>query len=229
MPLFGFKKSTPAAPAAQAAAATSTVVPAPSAPVSPVSGALTLRKDEAVSLVKTPLLTATVSWPNTTDYDVFALVRYKDGSTVTVSQFGTKDHPNRWTPKTPDGAVVHLGDVQRGGGELADETIEIRLNPDIVAVVPVVYSAQSNGTGSFRRYKVSMSVSNGAGDTVIIDASDASNNDRVYTCVPGIILNGDTVTVKKLEKYSKPSSEYRPALDANLNVVMDAGPYNAAK
>ena len=214
---FGFGKKTPTA---------SISAPAPAAVR---SGVLSLAKDESVSITKTPVITATVSWPSTTDYDVLALVQYADGSVVTVSQFGTKDSA-KYTAKTADGAVVHLGDVQRGNGALADETIEIRLNPDIVAVVPFVYSAQSNGSGSFRHYRVSMTVDNGAGDVVKIDASEASDNARVYTCVPGIIINGDVVaTVQRLELYSKPGSERRPALGKKLAVVMDGGPVNAYK
>jgi stress response protein SCP2 len=215
MPLFGKKKTVEPTPATTVNVGTA-------------KGRISLKKDQAISLVKTPLITATISWPDKTDYDVYALVLYSDGRVETVSQFGTKDD-KKFTTRTGDGAVVHLGDVKRGSGALANESIQIRLNSEILAVVPVVYSAQSNGTGSFRRYQVTMAVDNGAGDAVVIDATDASNNDSVYTCVPGIIVNGDTVTVKRLEQYSKPSSERRPTVDRNLAVHMDTGPVNAYK
>ena len=104
------------------------------------------------------------------------------------------------------------------------------MNANILAVVPVVYSAQSNGTGSFREYMVSMAIDNGQGTRVEIDAASAKANPLVYTCVPGIILNTDEgLTILALEKYSKPSSENRPLITKNLTVRMDAGPTNAFK
>lgn len=82
-----------------------------------------------------------------------------------------------------------MGDVRRTSGPTKTEVIKLRLNNDILAVVPVVYSAQSNGTGSFYRYKVSMSIDNHNGTSVTISAKNANNNDRIYTCVPGILHN----------------------------------------
>jgi tellurite resistance protein TerA len=209
--------------------ATPPPVPAPPADTGTVS--LTkLSRGQGISLTKTPVLTATISWPSVTDYDVYAVVRYRNGAQVTVSQFGTKDAPGLFSPTTPDGAVRHLGDVRRGDGREATETVEIRLAPDIAAVVPVAYSAQSNGTGSFRRYRVSMRIDNGAGQAVQIEAANASRDDAVYTCVPGIVLNDDDgVRVEALELYSARGSERRPVIDDRLSVVMDAGPVNAYK
>ena len=173
-------------------------------------------------------------------------MRYADGHDETVATFGTKEQPQA-TQRSSDGAVTHLGDVGRartartGGGlfgrkkqsppaPMTSETIEIRLNPKVVAVLPVVYSAQSNGTGSFRRYQVSMSIDNGAGTSVRIDASNASDHDNIYTCVPGIVVNSpDGVIVDSLELYSAPTSELRPVLDDHLTVHMDAGGLNLYK
>ncbi len=222
--MFGFGKTKP-----------DTAVPATTAAVTDLGtahGRISLEKRQVISLTKTPKITVTISWPDTTDYDVYALVQYTDGHTETVSQFGTKED-KKFTAITSDGAVKHLGDVKRGGGAgkkgLADEVIEIALNPSIVRIVPVAYSAQSNGTGSFRRYKVSMTIDNGAGDIVEINAKDADNNDRVYSCVPGVITNGDQVRIEKLEAYSKPGSERRPTITKTGEVRMDAGPVNAYK
>jgi tellurite resistance protein TerA len=72
--------------------------------------------------------------------------------------------------------------------ETKSETIKIRLTANILALVPVAYSAQSNGTGSFQRYKVSMTVDNQDGDAVKISADSANGDDCVYACgVPGIM------------------------------------------
>ena len=210
------------------------------------TGAISLTKGQRVSIEKSPVITARIEWPAATDYDVFALVRYADGHDETVATFGTKEQPHA-TQRSSDGAVTHLGDVGRartartGGGlfgrkkqsppaPMTSETIEIRLNPKVVAVLPVVYSAQSNGTGSFRRYQVSMSIDNGAGTSVRIDASNASDHDNIYTCVPGIVVNSpDGVIVDSLELYSAPTSELRPVLDDHLTVHMDAGGLNLYK
>ncbi|MGC5167422.1 hypothetical protein [Luteimicrobium sp. DT211] len=225
MGLFTRSSSRPAPGPAPAPA------PAPAAPAAVGTVSLTkLSRGQGISLTKTPVLTATVSWPSVTDYDVYALVRYHDGTQVTVSQFGTEDAPKLFSPTTPDGAVRHLGDVRRGDGSQATETVEIRLTPTVAAVVPVAYSAQSNGTGSFRRYRVSVRIDNGAGEVVEIESANASRDDAVYTCVPGIVLNGaDGVRVEALELYSARGSERRPVVDDRLSVVMDAGPVNAYK
>jgi tellurite resistance protein TerA len=108
------------------------------------------------------------------------------------------------------------------------------LKDDILAVVPVVYSAQSNGTGSFYRYKVSISIDNHNGTSVTIFANHANNNDTIYTCVPGILHNTpDGVIISPLELYSRPNSEYRPKLrmgSSNMvEVMMDKGPLNDYK
>lgn len=183
---------------------------------------------------------------------IFALVRYRDGRTETVSTFGTAERRSDFRLATADGAVRHSGDVGRtqaqaqrkgrrrkpvaaGDPGTGRETIEINLNPQIAAVVPVVHSAQSNGAGSFRRYRVSMAIDNGTadsggGDTVTIDASDASDDDGVFSCVPGIIINdSDGVRIQFLELYSAPGSEHRPLVGNDLIVAMDAGPVNAFK
>jgi stress response protein SCP2 len=213
-------------PASDPAARTSTAT----VPVADPSPGINLAKGQGITLRKTPLVTATISWPPTTDYDVFALVRYRDGSVQTVSTFGTKADPRGFSLATTDGTVRHLGDVKRGRGKLATEVVEVRLVPDVLAVVPVAYSAQSNGTGSFHQYQVSMSIDNGAGDSVVVHASNASRDASVYSCVPGIILNQpDGLRIEALELYSAPGSEHRPEIGPDLTVRMDAGPLNAYK
>jgi tellurite resistance protein TerA len=207
------------------------------------TGAINLRKGQQVTITKTQRIVATCTWPRATDYDIFALVRYRDGHDETVSTFGTEEVRTDFQLVTRDGAVRHSGDVgrqqQQSSGwrkkktavtQEGRETIQITLNADILAVLPVVYSAQSNGGGSFREYQVSMAIDNGGGDTVTIDAGNASDHDAVYSCVPGIIINDpDGVRIQFLELYSAPDSEQRPILGADLIVTMDAGATNAYK
>lgn len=175
-------------------------------------------------------VTLKCSWSSKTDYDLYALVLYTDGRVEHVATFGAGSILPQM--KTPDGAVRHGGDVGRGSGD-AEETIEVTLNDSIRAVVAVAYSAQSNGTGSFRKYKVGMEVQ-AAGQTVRIDAANADRNNTRYTCVPGWVENTpDGVLVHAFEEYSRPGSENRPSVRLTrkdqVQITMDDGPRNDYK
>lgn len=210
-----------------------------------------LTKGASTLLKKTSLITARCSWMSGTDYEVHALVLYRDGLVEHIATFDAVGVPKKLS--TDNGSVRHLGDVgvARNGGT-SEEILEIRLTPEIAAVVPVAYSAQGNGTGSFRQYQVSMTVDNGAGDRVHIPAHDASSNPLVYSCVPGIIINGsDDVQVAAASLYSGMGSENRPTVSfgspqkrglfskvtgsvkefeiGGIVVTMDAGPRNRYK
>jgi tellurite resistance protein TerA len=198
-----------------------------------VKGNVNLSKGQkSVIIEKTPVITATVSWETGTDYDIYALVYTKSGKQIDVAMFGASGTPP--LKSYDNGAVEHMGDIGRTNQTTKTEVIKLRLNPNIVAVVPVVYSAQSNGTGSFHRYKVSMSIDNHNGTSVTIHANNANKNNRIYTCVPGILHNTDEgVIISPLELYSKPNSEFRPKLKIDKNktveVLMDQGPKNDYK
>jgi tellurite resistance protein TerA len=192
------------------------------------SGAVSLTKGARVTIEKTQVIRASASWSSKTDYDLYALVELTDGTVLTCATFGTKDDPQA-TPSVLGGAVRHLGDVGRVTDGTAQEVIEVKLDERIRAVYPVAYSAQSNGTGSFRKYKVSTGIDNGAGTTVSIEAEKASRNPLVYTVVIGAIRNGpEGVVIEALEEYSRMGSENRPLVqDGELR--MNAGPVNATK
>ena len=202
------------------------------------------KSNTSVSLRKDAPLRARVMWPSTTDYDLGAEVIYADGHTESIAAFGAGKQLNG-TYKTPaqmqtvDGKVRHLGDVTRGDGSMAEEILEITLTDDIIAVVPWAYSAQGNGTGSFFRYRVSMEVTDG-NETVRVDAANASNDDRIYTCIPGMITNlpGEGPKVEYLERYSSRNSENRPKVTwtrpglmrkGGLSVSADGGHKNEYK
>lgn len=198
-----------------------------------VQGKISLDKGhKPIIIEKTPEITATVSWESGTDYDIYALVYTKSGKQVDVAMFGAKGVPA--LKSYGNGAVEHMGDVGRDRESMKTEVIKLRLNDDILAVVPVVYSAQSNGTGSFYRYRVSMSIDNHQGTSVTIHAKHANDNDRIYSCVPGMLQNtNDGVIIRPLELYSKPNSERRPKLKMKssneIEVLMDKGPINDYK
>ncbi|WP_300682387.1 hypothetical protein [Nocardioides sp.] len=174
------------------------------------SGAISLEKGQRVTIEKTPRIVATVSFSAETDYDVYAVILLKDGTEKVCSTFGSEDQ-SKPTPTVL--GVRHLGDVVRGGSSgLNVETLEIVMSDEIDQLAIVAYSAQSNGTGSFRRYQVSTSVDNQSGTTVAVRADQANSDDTVYTCVPALIRNtADGVVIERVEQYSEPGSEYRPS------------------
>ncbi|MGW6331336.1 TerD family protein [Nocardia rhamnosiphila] len=211
----------------------STTTPAPGVNFS--KGAVTLTKGAPpVLLEKAPLVRLRVAWASGTDYEAYALVVLSDGSIVHVATFPAAGIPAN--PRYGD-LVRHLGDrgrgdIQRGGGH-TEEIIEVRLAPEIVAVIPVAYSAINNGTGSFHKYRVTLSIENGA-DSVSIPADQAKKSSWIFTCVPGIVYNRpEGVLIERLELYSRRFSEHRPAAvlqpDGRVEVRMDKGPVNQFK
>ena len=204
------------------------VTPTPaSAPVTtaPSSGGISLTKGNSISLAKTDSATiiAENGWaaPNK-DYDLMALVRYRNGKIYYV---GASD-PKVEVLATPDGAVKHSGDVKRAG-EL--ERITIEWHPDIASVALSSYSAMGNGTGSFLEYGVFARIING--DQVVgIEAADTSADELSYTlCFGEVHFEPDkTFRVTNLEMYSKRKSEKRMKYEGS-RVVMDGGPEGKKK
>ncbi|SNY80450.1 Stress response protein SCP2 [Nocardia amikacinitolerans] len=198
-------------------------------------GAVTLTKNAPpVLLEKSPVIRLRVAWASGTDYEAYALVVLNTGEVVHVATFDAKDTPAN--PHYRD-LVRHLGDRGRGhvrsGGGQTEEIIEVRFAPEIVAIVPVAYSAINNGTGSFFKYRVSLAIENGA-DQVVIPADQAKKSSWIFTCVPGIVYNRpEGVLIERLELYSKRFSEFRPAAflqpDGRVEVKMDKGPINQFK
>ncbi len=112
-----------------------------------------MRKGDApISMRKTATITATASWSSSTDYDLYALVVHRTGVVVHIANFGAQGEPAKSSYRG-----IGLGkDAGRAAGSsgTALETLTIGFDDSIAAVIPVAYSAQSNGSGSFRRYKV---------------------------------------------------------------------------
>lgn len=214
-------------------ATTNAVNPVPATPPPGIdlgkkTGSVNLSKGSRVTIEKTPVITARCTWSSNTDYDLYAIVLLKDGTQHVVSTFGSKTQPNP-TDNILNGAVKHLGDIGRSGGNIAEEIMNIKLDDRIEAVVPIAYSAQSNGTGSFKKYNVSLGIDNGAGTSVTIDATNASDNNNIYTVAIGVIRNTqDGVVIESLEAYSKANSELRPAFVDGV-LKMDAGSKNKYK
>lgn len=187
----------------------------------PKSG-VNLTKGQSINLNKTSLIKIITSWAaKDKDYDVMALVRYKDGHVETVCAV------NNECVQTADGAVKHLGDIGVGG-QAGTEIIEVVLNDNIEEIVPFAYSALENGPGSFKQYGVSLAVDNGSQDAVNIDAADTSPDTSRYTCAFASIKNGPTISIENIEQYSRNGSEKRPAF-VNGALKMDAGPENHFK
>lgn len=173
------------------------------------------------------------------DYDVLALVEYKDGHTEDVACFGTTAN-RQFSMRTRDGAVVHFTGDKDGysapGGQ-SMEIIHVTMNPDIKAIAFYVYSAKNSGSGSFKKHRVSSYVVEGhvtapptSGTYVSIAAKDANSDNGVYSVVPAIIHNTDTgmPAVEFVEAYSRSGSELRPVL-RNGVIIMDGGSENLFK
>lgn len=209
-----------------------------------VPGAVNLTKGSPkIDLTKAQVYTIIARW-GLRDYDLYFVVEYFDGHTEVVSCFGTAHDPRTFFTQTRDGAVVHVSGDQatsnRGGIETPQEIAKIRLNPKIRSIVPVVYSAQNSGVGSFRKYGVSTYVLPGDFDDVpttpvdgaiVVTASHASWNPFVYSFVPCVIDNSDPSNPQldaTQQQYSRMSSERRPTV-RNGVVIMDAGEENANK
>lgn len=156
------------------------------------------------------------------DYDLKALVRYRDGRLVYVGA-ANRDEVLR----TPEGAVEHGGDA-RAAGEV--ETLTINWHPDIASVAVSSYSALENGSGSFREYGVSVRLQHGPSKYEIA-AADASAESTSYALCFAELVFGEgphDITVTNLELYSRPRSEHRVGY-VGSDVRMDAGPQGKPK
>lgn len=209
-----------------------------------VPGAVNLTKGSPkISLTKAQVYTIIARWGKR-DYDLYLLVEYIDGHTEVVSCFGTAHAPGTFFTQTRDGAVTHVSGDQatsnRGGGDAPQEIVKIRLNSNIRCVVPVVYSAQNSGVGSFRKYGVDTYVLPGNFDdipttpvdgAIVVTASNASRNPLVYSFVPCVIdsSNPDSPQLDATQQqYSRMGSERRPTVRNGI-VYMDTGEENANK
>lgn len=187
--------------------------------------------DAPVTLNKVSELSVRMMWPARTDYDLGAELLFKDGTRQSLATFGADGNLVPAAKVSKDGSVIHSGDKRRKlFGTSAEENLTIKLDSStqVVGIAPWAYSAQSNGTGSFRKYNVVLLVSDGT-NTVKIDARNISDSETVYTCVPAIIriVDGAPVVEYK-EMYSYRGSEMRPAWVGD-RLVMDAGPRNNYK
>ena len=185
--------------------------------------------DQPVTIEKTSRIIASATWDGTANYELYALVLTSSGHEVHVATF-----PADGIPALLDygnGAVRHLGDVGRGSHGTKKASLEIRPSLDIVAVVPVIYCAQSNGVGSFARYRVSLLIEDQNGAEVTIRSRQPSENWLVYSWVPGIIRNTPNgIEIEALDLYSEARSKNRPKLlivpNGNVKIEVDAGPIN---
>lgn len=186
---------------------------------------VSLKKGQKISLTKndtnTPILVENGWSAEGKDYDLKALVRYRDGRLIYVGAANDDE-----VLSTPEGAVRHGGDVKNAGDM---EHIEIKWHPDIASVAVSSYSALENGTGSFREYGVFVRITNGRQIVEIPAASTSAKYDS-YTLCFGEILFGQNngLEVVALEKYSASGSERRIGYKGET-VVMDIGPHGKNK
>ena len=194
-------------------------------PIEQKSEKISLKKGQKISLTKKaddkPIIIENGWTASGKDYDLKALVRYRNGRLIYIGAANEDE-----VLSTPEGAVVHGGDV-KNPGEL--EHINIKWHPDIASVAVSSYSALENGTGSFKEYGVFVRIINGK-QIVEIPAVDASADPYSYTLCFGEIIFGDNKNfeVSALEIYSEPTSEYRIGYEGD-KVKMDIGPVGRPK
>ena len=186
---------------------------------------ISLKKGEKISLTKKnddkPIIIENGWTAKGKDYDLKALVRYRDGRLIYVGAANADE-----VLSTPEGAVQHGGDI-KNPGEL--ERILIKWHPDIASVAVSSYSALENGLGSFKNYGVFVRITNGK-QIIEIPAESTSKNWFSYTlCFGEIIFGKDkTMEVSALEMYSGFSSERRIGYEGD-KVKMDIGPVGKFK
>jgi tellurium resistance protein TerD len=186
---------------------------------------ITLSKGQKISLSKNaaPEIVIENGWTaQYKDYDLKALVRYRDGRLVYIGAANADE-----SLASSEGAVRHGGDV-RAPGEL--EKIVVKWHPDIASVAVSSYSALENGAGSFREYGVFVRITNGS-QVVEIPARSASAESHSYTLCFGELLFGQepgAIEATNLEMYSAPGSENRIGYQGS-KVVMDLGPVGRTK
>lgn len=193
------------------------------APAAPAAGRMQLVKGQRLNLTKTgaPIVAKNGWTAKKKDYDLKALVRYRDGRMLYIGAANADE-----ALSSPEGAIVHGGDARKAG-EL--ETITIKWDAGIASVALSSYSALENGPGSFKEYGVYVEIVNGP-QVVRISAADASANRNSYTlCFGEVLFEQDgSLTVVNHELYSKPSSENRVGYKGD-KVVMDIGPRGQTK
>jgi stress response protein SCP2 len=204
-----------------------TEAPEASSVAQPTSGKVNLHKGQSLRLTKdsdrTAQITAINNWKNPRkDYDLKALVLFKDGRQVYVGAANRDE-----ILQVADGAVRHHGDVKAGSKD--GEEITITWHPDIESVALSSYSALENGPGSFREYGVSVRIVNGP-EVVEIAAEETNASRTSYTLYFGRVdFNPDgSLTLRNQEQYSRSGSENRIKF-VKGEVRMDAGPEGQRK
>ena len=186
---------------------------------------ISLKKGQKISLTKKaddkPIIIENGWTAYGKDYDLKALVRYRDGRLIYIGAANDDE-----VLSTPEGAVVHGGDI-KNPGEL--EHIKIKWHPEIASVAVSSYSALENGTGSFREYGVFVRIINGK-QIIEIPAEDTSRNGYSYTLCFGEIIfkSNKNFEVSALEMYSQAHSERRIGYVGD-QVRMDIGPQGQVK
>jgi len=186
---------------------------------------ISLKKGEKISLTKKnddkPIIIENGWTAKGKDYDLKALVRYRDGKLIYIGAANTDEFLS-----TPEGAVKHGGDI-KNPGEM--EKILIKWHPNIASVAVSSYSALENGIGSFRDYGVFVRITNGK-QIIEIPAASTSEDEYSYTLCFGEIIFGEdkSMQVSALEMYSEQYSERRIGYK-NGKVVMDIGPVGKIK
>jgi uncharacterized protein involved in tellurium resistance len=105
------------------------------------------------------------------------------------------------------------------------ETVRI-VRPDTQGYALIcAYSAVGNGVGSFRSFGARAVVSDGHGSTVTVPLyEDERTSYWVAIAFVDFVTDPEGLTIRHIERYSRPRTERRPVLHTDGTVLMDAGP-----
>lgn len=151
-----------------------------------------------------------MEWPARSDYRVMALIERPDGTSVMLSKFGTRRHPD--DHRLSDGGVV-VRDDESG------LDIDLAITPPGTKIAAMIYRPPR----ARRTFADAPPSATYEERTVTLEKTSAD----VYTWVPFLITLGSdgTAEVNEVDLTSAPRSERRPKF-AKTGLVMDAGLLN---
>ncbi|BEL04069.1 hypothetical protein Q0Z83_022600 [Actinoplanes sichuanensis] len=192
--------------------------PAAAAPIAAppsglIVGSVSLDQGEHASVARSASLRAALDWSmRAKDLDLYAL--YVDVS----GRSGVCYYRDQGSLSGPPYICLTSGD-SRGR-----ETLQVSRTDQFRYVLICAYSAVENGFGSFAAFHAFAEIDNGDG-SVVQTPLRHRNRYSYWVAIALLDLTApDRISVRHVERYSKPRSEARPALYPDGTFQMDAGP-----
>ncbi|MEU4160719.1 hypothetical protein [Actinoplanes sp. NPDC026670] len=182
-------------------------------PAGLIVGSVSLDRGEQASVARGMAFQAALNWSmRAKDLDLYAL--YVDAA----GRSGACYYRDQGALNGPPYICLTSGD-SRGR-----ETLEVSRTDQFRYVLICAYSAVENGFGSFASFHAFAEVDNGDGS--LVQAPLKHRNRYSYWVAIALVdlTAPDRISVRHVERYSRPRSEARPALYPDGTFQMDAGP-----